>query len=65
MEEIIDAVPNNTRRKRGFCVFCGLLSFLVSAGVAAYSFYLTSLGVWWFAPLAILFTMGLLYPDSL
>ena len=61
MEEINDAVPNNTRRKRGFCVFCGLLSFLVSAGVAAYSFYLTSLGVWWFAPLAILFTMGAVF----
>ena len=61
MEEIIDAVPVNPRRKRGFCVFCPLLSFLVSVGITAYCFYLSSRGVWWFIPLAALFAFGALF----
>ena len=61
MEEIIDAVPANPRRKRGFCVFCSFLSILVSVGVTAYSFYLVSKGVWWFAPLGALFAFGALF----
>ena len=61
MEEIIDAVQDNKRRKRGLCVFCGLLSTLISAGVTAYCFYLGSLGVWWFIPLAVLFAFGALF----
>ena len=61
MEEIIDAVPANPRRKRGFCGFCSFLSILVSVGVTAYSFYLVSKGVWWFAPLAALFAFGALF----
>ena len=61
MEEIIDAVEVSPKRKRGLCVLMGLLSALVSGLVAGYSFYLSSLGTWWFIPLGVCFALGSLF----